>query len=296
MGGDITVRSTPGMGSSFTVRLPLEPVEPPAAPASAEAPADAVGAALNVLVAEDHPVNQAYMEAVLENLGHRGMFAPNGEEAVRALQQRDDFDVVLMDLHMPVMDGFAATRAIRALDGAKGRIPIIALTADAFAEAQQRAREAGVDGFLTKPAHLPQLRDALARYAGGPPAAAVAPVAVNDDGDRHLDAATVMQLRSALSTQQYAGLLEGLFGTRDGTLRALREAALHGNAEMLREQAHALKGAALSLGLRSVAGAAARLHQSAASSGDRRFDEAIDELDRALQLSRAICRQRQLLG
>jgi len=297
MGGDITARSTPGLGSSFLVHLPLEAVErPQSAPAAAERAGGATAASLQVLVAEDHPVNQAYMEAVLEKLGHRGAFAINGEEALAALQAKD-FDVVLMDLHMPVMDGFAATRAIRALPGAKGRVPIIALTADAFAETQERARGAGVDGFLTKPAHLPQLRDALGRYLGEMPAAPP-PVAspALDAGDHHLERSTVAQLRSALSPQQYAALLEGLFGAREGTLRELREAVRRRDLAALRVQAHALKGAALSLGLRSVAGSAARLQQAPEAAGDAGLLDALDELERMLLQTRALCRQLKLLA
>jgi signal transduction histidine kinase/CheY-like chemotaxis protein/HPt (histidine-containing phosphotransfer) domain-containing protein len=295
MGGDISVQSSPGAGSRFTVTLPLEPVEPPAeAPDTATAPLDdAAEPVLRVLVAEDHPVNQAYMEAVLEKLGHRSTFAGNGEEALRAMQAHD-FDIVLMDLHMPTMDGFAATRAIRALPGAKARLPIIALTADAFPETQQRAREAGVDDFLAKPAHLPQLRDALTRFAGGEaPARAAAPAGSDEQA---LDAATVAQVRSALSPEQYGALLEGLFNVQDSTLRDLRLAATRRDLAALRSQAHGLKGAALSLGLRSVAGAAARLQQTSDSALDTDLDDALGSLEGAMVRTRALSRQLKLVG
>jgi signal transduction histidine kinase/DNA-binding response OmpR family regulator len=296
MGGDIAVQSAPGAGSRFTVTLPLDPAEPPAAaaPGATSLPADAEDPVLQVLVAEDHPVNQAYMEAVLEKLGHRSVFAGNGQEAVRAMQAQD-FDVVLMDLHMPTMDGFAATRAIRAMPDVKGRVSIIALTADAFPETQQRAREAGVDAFLTKPAHLPQLRDALARLGSG--AREVARPRQSGGADDHpLDEATVAQVRGALSPEQYAALLEGLFNVQDSTLRDMREAAARRDLAALRSQAHGLKGAALSLGLRSVAGSAARLQQTSDSALDADLADALAGLEEAMVRTRALCRQLRLVG
>jgi CheY-like chemotaxis protein len=87
--------------------------------------------------------------------------------------QAEAFDALLMDLHMPELDGIAATRAIRALPGAKARLPIVALTADAFAETRTRCLEAGMDDFLTKPVTLDALAQVLARTA----AAAAAPQA-----------------------------------------------------------------------------------------------------------------------
>jgi signal transduction histidine kinase/DNA-binding response OmpR family regulator len=290
MGGDIAASSQAGVGSRFVVTLPLPAVDAPAGLAAGLA---ADGAAtvqpMRVLVAEDHPVNRAYLEAVLDKLGHQAVFSEDGEQAVRALQA-EDFDVVLMDLHMPLMDGFAAARAIRAMPPPKGEVPIIALTADAFQESQERARQAGMNGFLTKPAHLPQLREVLGRYAqhatpaftaidGSPVAASTSP----------LDQATVDNVSVALSPGKYAELLGRFFSLHSGTLQSLRQTQGRRDHDSVRSQAHALKGAALSLGLRSVADSATRLQEAAAEGSTTPVEPLLDELDRHMGITRDLC-------
>ena len=306
MGGDITVRSAPGAGSSFTVTLPLPPTEP-SLPASAQTPVPApdssaaplAGAprALRVLVAEDHPVNRAYMEAVLDKLGHTAVFSEDGDGAVRAMQA-EVFDVVLMDLHMPGMDGFAAARAIRAMPGAPGRVPIVALTADAFREARDRAREAGMDGFLTKPAHLPQLREVLSRYGGGAATAEpdAAPASQSAAAGR-LDLATVEDVQHALSPAKYTMLLQRFFedGMHAPGAAADMPADTEAQGAALRAHAHSLKGAALSLGLRSVAELAEQIQRCPAGTLAPQLVQLRAALDRETAATREQCVQSGLL-
>jgi two-component system, sensor histidine kinase len=165
MGGDIEVQSTPGQGSRFELQLPLRP-----APAHAANPAELPAAPphalrpLRLLVAEDNAVNCEVLAAMIAHLGHEAQFAHDGRAAVLALQQ-GEFDLVLMDLHMPELDGLAATRAIRALPGDKAALPIIALTADAYAETRVRCFDAGMNGFLSKPVTLDALAHTVARCA-----------------------------------------------------------------------------------------------------------------------------------
>lgn len=174
MGGDITVQSDKGAGSTFTLTLLTPPCEPPVVRAPAEGvavftppperptlPPPPAALTWRVLVAEDHPVNRKFVGLLLEKLGHQVQFAENGVEAL-ALARDHDFDLVLMDIHMPEMDGLSATRHIRALPSRRARVPIIALTADVMNEAQEQAREAGMDAFLSKPVQKQQLQEVMA--------------------------------------------------------------------------------------------------------------------------------------
>jgi signal transduction histidine kinase/DNA-binding response OmpR family regulator len=301
MGGDITVRSAPGVGSTFIASLPLPSVSPPAlADDAADEPRAGHTRPLRVLVAEDHPVNRAYLEAVLERLGHHAVFAADGAGAVRAVEAQPpdaDFDVVLMDLHMPGMDGFTATRAIRAMPPPRGRVPIVALTADAFQASRHLAREAGMDGFLIKPAHLPQLREALVRYGGaaGSTGAATIDATATDAAGSLLDLATVADVREALTPGKYGELLASFFAGRARLVAELRDAtrpALHAE---LRSRAHALKGASLSLGLRSVGVRAAQLQAQAPDAPPATLTRLIDELERQFDASVDECLERGLM-
>jgi signal transduction histidine kinase/ActR/RegA family two-component response regulator len=161
MGGRVTVRSTPGTGTTFTVTLPL-PAAPAAAPAAAPEAARRDLAGVRVLVAEDNEVNQLVARATLEARGMTVDVVADGAAAVAAaLSGR--YDAVFMDCRMPVLHGMEATRRIRAVEEAEGRprLPVVALTASALVEDQQRYREAGMDGFLPKPWTREELERAL---------------------------------------------------------------------------------------------------------------------------------------
>jgi CheY-like chemotaxis protein len=149
------------------VRLPSAPARPAPPPRPRPAP-PAPAKALDVLVVEDNPVNLIYAEAQLLALGHRSHAAADGEQAL-ALLDAQRYDVVLMDCHMPGMDGYAATRALRAREAAepgRRRTPVVALTASAMAEDRQRCIDAGMDSFLSKPFTREDLAQALALGEG----------------------------------------------------------------------------------------------------------------------------------
>jgi len=175
MGGDIVVTSRQGEGSTFVFTVPLQMLpalqevpEGGAEPLAGDVvPSQPVGAApersLRVLVADDNEVNRMVMEAILSGLGHAVAFAEDGEQAV-SLATGQHWDIVLMDLHMPHMDGLEATQAIRALPHVqRSKVPIVALTADVFPETRERCEAAGVQDFLTKPVDTAELAACLQR-------------------------------------------------------------------------------------------------------------------------------------
>ncbi len=169
MGGEISVESTVGRGSTFAFTTRLAPVKI-SAPEHTEAPrTEALGGVsrpLHILLAEDNAVNRRIAVAMLNKAGHRVGVAADGIEAVNAVHQ-EEFDVVLMDVQMPNMDGVAATRAIRTLSGDKARIPIIAVTANAMAGDREHYLASGFDDYVSKPFAPEELFDALARQLSG---------------------------------------------------------------------------------------------------------------------------------
>lgn len=160
LGGSLQVQSTEGVGTTMAFELPVEVT----APLSAAPPAPLTwrGQSRRVLLVEDNPLNRHVALALLEKCGCQTQVACDGDEALTAVH-REPFDLVLMDCHMPNVDGFEATRRIRALGGTVGQVPIVALTASALAEDLSHCREAGMDDVLTKPLTLVALRQALER-------------------------------------------------------------------------------------------------------------------------------------
>jgi signal transduction histidine kinase/ActR/RegA family two-component response regulator len=170
MGGEIQVQTELGRGSCFSVTVPCEPAAAPAAPDGAAPDAVQACAGLQVLVAEDHAVNQLLIEAMLQRLGHQPTLVADGHAAVESARG-GGWDLVLMDMQMPELDGLAATRAIRALQGTAGAVPIVAMTANARPEDRQACMDAGMDDYLTKPIHLADLQAALSRATAPRPLA-----------------------------------------------------------------------------------------------------------------------------
>lgn len=170
MGGDISVVSTPGLGSSFTVRLPLpETAEGADEKRIASASESGRLAGVRVLVADDVEVNRLIIADMLEQESAVTAFAENGKEAVGMVEKSPhNYDIVLMDVQMPVMDGYDATRLISRLAPA---LPVIALTAHAFAEERDRSLQAGMIDHVTKPIDPDELAAVILRHVRSEPPA-----------------------------------------------------------------------------------------------------------------------------
>jgi signal transduction histidine kinase/AmiR/NasT family two-component response regulator len=178
LGGALTVRSERGHGSVFRLETPLieaRPARPVAAPAEVTPLASADG--IEVLLAEDHPVNQRIVRLILEPMGCRITVAADGAEAVVAAAGHS-FDVILMDMQMPVMGGVEATERIRSGDGPNAATPIIALTANAMTEHRDEWAAVGVHRFAPKPVNMQALIDVVMEAAAESRARSAPPASV----------------------------------------------------------------------------------------------------------------------
>lgn len=247
--------------------------------------ATADGPEHHLLVVEDNDVNQVVARRMLQLQGHRVDVVAHGADAVDAVR-KVRYDAVLMDCQMPVMDGYDATRAIRALKGEAARLPIIALTAGAMVGDADRCFAAGMDDYIPKPIQADELRNVLARWLTGTPdgVGSGADTSVGPSGV--LDPTIIDGLREL--TGQGDGLAELIrtFTTQaDIRIKEIRRAAAGADAETVVTLCHSLKGSSATLGAQRLARLCGEL-EGAASSGD--LDGAPDLVTRmADELGRA---------
>jgi len=265
MGGTMGVTSAPGHGSTFwfTVALPRALAEVRNDSPQAETPV----APLEILVAEDNPVNQEVALGLLRRRGHRVDVVGNGRAAVEAVREHH-YDVVLMDVNMPEMNGIEATREIRRLPGASGQVPIIALSASAMKEETEQCMAAGMVAHLPKPIDPVALAATLSRFAAARAASGepIAPVrhsvadardraeanrhdGVEGDGSGDVDESYVEMLLDSLGAAKVGELVGELPGHARPHRERLGQSRTNGDAVQMAAAAHALTGMAANLGL-----------------------------------------------
>jgi signal transduction histidine kinase/CheY-like chemotaxis protein len=257
MGGTIDVASTPGSGSTFTleavVGLSDENVALSPRTAPRRRPSDQPS--LHVLLAEDNPINQRVAELMLTRRGHVVDVVDNGADAVRAVREVA-YDLVLMDVQMPVLDGLSATEEIRSSPPAHGSPRIVALTANATVDDRAAGRRAGMDDFLAKPIQEADLDLVLA--GGDHPAASEVPRPVSEDDDIRASVATIAGADFA-NQVRLADILLAFARRLPAVLAELDDAVVDGDHARVDRLAHGLKGSSGTLGAHRLAAACARL-------------------------------------
>ncbi|TVM19279.1 hypothetical protein DPQ33_02655 [Oceanidesulfovibrio indonesiensis] len=281
MGGDIELESEPGSGTMFTITVPAPKTDAPAHP-----PLDFFEASgcrsLRLLVAEDNPVNQYLVRELLDRAGCDFTLAENGAIVLERLEEDEaGYDLVLMDINMPGLDGVQTTRRIRESGKAYATIPIIALTAYAMPEERQRFMDAGMDGYLAKPFTVQQLLAVISemptgRIAGRPrpdeapgtacrggasPTVEQASVSAPEKGeDGVLDEAHLRQVfrENAEDLHELVAMLEA---EHPEQLKSMRRLLQEGRHQETADMAHSIASGFGAVGLRHAAGESLRLER-----------------------------------
>lgn len=268
MNGTIRAESVKGNGTKFFVSLPL----PPAAPEGTKSGlfSDNQNTShYNILIVEDTALNQELMQVILSKAGHKTTLAENGRDAISILKERP-FDLVLMDIQMPVMDGFQATRIIR--EELKSDIPIIALTAHALPEQIKSFFECGMDDFLIKPLNSKTL---LSRINS---------IMCNDYLEEHIDTKTtsafdpdkIKDLQGLLGKEKTAEIINDFKNDIDRKLTEIQSSL--NNRDNLHRNIHVLASNAGNLGLEHLNAACRRFLDDLENLADDEITQRLDEL------------------
>jgi hypothetical protein len=319
MGGEISVISTLGQGSTFRIRLSL-PIAEQAAPverADHEHSSDfdnviaALGRPVRVLITDDDATNRLVAARMLKGFDAQINIACNGIEAVAATSSFP-YDVILMDMRMPEMDGLQATRAIRARGGRLATIPIIAFTANAFPEDLQACQEAGMNDFVAKPVRKKVLIETMARVLRSLPAGAIdkvaevtaPPIVPRQVGHSPADEAApgrgdadhvqpVMErsdhdkLVEEIGEESALEMLDVFLRETVARLTLLNRLACPNDRLQIEREAHSLKSTSRVFGLKRLSELARALEVAASDLSDAEFRVSLDQIERAFDEARA---------
>ncbi|QHE87179.1 response regulator [Hydrogenophaga sp. BPS33] len=229
---------------------------------------------LRLLVADDSPININYMALLLEKMGHEATFCSNGLEALALLKQ-ESFDAVFLDYHMPGLDGLSTAKTIRDAPGLPSEVKVLLLTADVAGDIRKLALEAGIDRFVSKPLTMQDLNHALIEcglldeevpnkgdsLAGDSTSSTLG--SATKPSPPAIDVAIYYQLQPFTSRAARAHMAAMVLASDTGSLDALINDMERGNQSSIEAVAHKLKGAAMLLGLASIACTAAEIESLA---------------------------------
>ena len=279
MGGRIGADSRPGEGSTFWFALPFAKVPAPAVVEEAAAP---TAVPRSILVAEDQYINQELMLAYLERAGHRADLANNGQEAVEmALARR--YDLILMDMQMPLLSGPEASRAIRAGAGPNAGTPIIAVTAGAMSREIEECLAAGMNDHVLKPIDERLLVKAILHWApvdgeaGPAPEPGVVPAMAPGEpkGRPVIDAAQLDRLTAVAGRDRLAAMLGSMRRSVEQALASIERAIAVGDREAIAFDAHRLAGSAATLSLQALTDAAREVEAALRGTDDQELEQAV---------------------
>jgi len=297
MGGTIGVSSVVGEGSTFefTLTLPIGKVTVEEGATGTGNAGElhrriaAMGRPLRVLLAEDNPTNQLVTRQLLRDFNITIDVASDGNEAVHAVSAFA-YDLVMMDMQMPEMNGIEATRTIRARGHAA--LPIVAMTANAFPEDVKACLQAGMNDFVAKPVRKAVLIEAILRAVGGfagAPERSATETAGPPQLDALIDYGTVGEFVAEVGAESAEHLIDMFFSETERRIELLRGAL--GDRETLHVEAHTLKGSAGTFGLMRLAQVAQQLERDAATISERDHAAAMTSLAQSLRASRTLLRQ-----
>ncbi|MBU1620356.1 MAG: PAS domain S-box protein [Gammaproteobacteria bacterium] len=274
MGGEIDVQSTEGVGSCFEFSLPLKAGKAIVAAQQGYVPALP---ALKILIADDIPQNLELLKLLLQRAGHQVMAVTDGLEAVKAVQQQP-FDLVLMDIQMPHLDGLKACQQIRLWeqDQHKTTLPIIALTASVLDEDKTAAKEAGMQGFASKPIDFAALCFEIAQVLQIEVREPLSRQAQIPASDQLLNLPKALQLWGNLPT--YLPQLQQFLQQQLPQLQLAIAELQAGNYQLVQQQAHAIKGVSANLGLDPLSKACAELEQASRQQQQQRAMEVVQKI------------------
>ncbi|SEI07988.1 PAS domain S-box-containing protein [Rheinheimera pacifica] len=289
MGGQISVQSTEGVGSCFSFTVPLQP-----GVALVQHNTDRALAlpALSVLITDDIVQNLELLQLMLERAGHTVVAVADGEQAVAAVQQQY-FDVVLMDIQMPVMDGLEACRRIRQWEQAQQRKPlaVIALTASVLDEDKVAAKEAGMQGFASKPVDFAALTNEIARVLQLNAGTTAVVVAAEPAPLQLLNMTKALQLWGSVT--HYQPQLEQFLQQQQPMLTKAAEYLQVQRFDELQKVAHAIKGVSGNLALEQLSKLCGELEQAARQQQHQRADKILQQIMQNWPQYQAACQQLQ---